>query len=303
SGPHVDRTSGRMVYLQQDGDAPQRLCLREPGADSEVTLTDFHEPLAAMALGPVETVTWRADDGTSLDGVLVRPADAGGPTPMLVWLHGGPAEVISRTFSPYFQALASAGFAVFAPNYRGSNGRGDAFLRATIDDLGGADADDVLAGIDRMVQTGVAQAGRTALMGWSYGATLALLLASRSGVPRAVIAGAPVADWVSFFGAPRYPSMYRDYFTGPLWEDRSRLDRASPISHIAEVNVPTLLLHGGADAIVPPSHARLLYRALRERGVTTDLMLYPGAGHVFGRPSVVQDMLERVIRWLDAHLV
>jgi dipeptidyl aminopeptidase/acylaminoacyl peptidase len=167
---------------------------------------------------------------------------------------------------------------------------------------GGADADDVLAGIDRLVQVGVAEPDRTALMGWSYGATLALLIASRSGVPRAVIAGAPVADWVSFFGAPRYPSMYRDYFPGPLWEDRSRLDKASPISHITHVNVPTLLLHGGADPVVPPSHARLLYRALRERGVETDLMLYPGQGHVFSRPSVVQDMLERVIRWLGEHV-
>jgi dipeptidyl aminopeptidase/acylaminoacyl peptidase len=301
SGPHSDRSTGRLIYLEQDGAAPQRLCLHDPDGGQSQTLTDFHEPMAAMALGPVETVRWTGDDGMILDGVLVRPPGRSGPAPMLVWLHGGPAEVISRTFSPYFQAIAAAGYAVFAPNFRGSNGRGDGFLRASIDDLGGADASDVLCGIDRMVQIGVSDTERTALMGWSYGATLALLIASKSDVPRAVIAGAPVADWVSFFGAPRYPSMYRDYFPGPLWEDRTRLDAASPISHIADVNVPTLLLHGGADGVVPCSHSRLLYRALRERGVETDLMIYPAEGHVFGRPTVVQDMLERVLSWLETH--
>jgi dipeptidyl aminopeptidase/acylaminoacyl peptidase len=302
SGPHVDRSQGRLLYLEQDGDAPQRLCLYRPDDAVGETLTDFHEPIAAMELGPVETVHWTAEDGIVLDGVLVRPPGRSEPSPMLVWLHGGPAEVISRTFSSYFQAIAAAGYAVFAPNFRGSNGRGDGFLRASIGDLGGADASDVLGGIDRMVQIGAADTERTALMGWSYGATLALLIASKSGVPRTVIAGAPVADWVSFFGAPRYPSMYRDYFPGPLWEDRGRLDAASPISHIAHVQVPTLLLHGGADGIVPCSHSRLLYRALRERGVETDLMIYPGEGHVFGRPSVVRDMLERALSWLETHL-
>ena len=304
SGPHVARESGRFLYLAQDGDRPQALC--EASAEGEVvrTLTDFHEAASSMTLGAVESVSWSADDGTLLEGVLVRPAQVGrpGPPPLVVWLHGGPAEVISRTFSSYFQCFSAAGYAVFAPNFRGSNGRGDEFLRASIDDLGGADAADVLSGIDRMVQMGEADPERTALVGWSYGATLALMLASQSHAQRCVVAGAPVADWVSFFGAPRYPAMYRDYFPGPLWEDRSRLDAASPISHIAHVQVPTLLFHGGADGVVPSSHSRLLYRALRERRVETDLMIYPAQGHVFNRPSVVEDMLERMLKWLTTHL-
>ena len=304
SGPHVARVDGRFLYLTQDGDRPQALCEANDAGEVVRTLTDFHEALSSTPLGAVESVSWGADDGGRLEGLLVSPAVApsDGPPPMLVWLHGGPAEVISRTFSSYFQCFAAAGYSVFAPNFRGSNGRGDAFLRASVDDLGGGDAADVLAGIDRMVQMGHADPERTALVGWSYGATLALLLASQSHAPKCVIAGAPVADWVSFFGAPRYPAMYRDYFPGPLWENRARLDAASPITHIAQVHVPTLLLHGGADGVVPCTHSRLLYRALRERQVETDLMIYPGQGHVFGRPSVVEDMLERMLRWLKEHL-
>ncbi len=300
SAPHGDRSRGRLAFLDQDGGTPQRLCLLEPGAARARPLTRLHRSLPA-GLRPAETVTWTAVDGTRLDGVLVRPA-APGPAPLVVWLHGGPAEHVARTFSPYFQTFAAAGYAVFAPNYRGSTGRDDAFLRASVGDLGGADGDDVLSGIDRLVQMDVADPGRAALVGWSYGATLALLLATRSSLFRAVVAGAPVADWVSFFGSPQVSGVYGEYFGAPLWEDRAPYDRASPISHARRLDVPTLLLHGGADPIVPPAHARLLYRALAAREVPTDLMVYPAEGHVLSGSAAVSDMLERMLDWLGRYV-
>ncbi|MGM0574708.1 MAG: alpha/beta fold hydrolase [Myxococcota bacterium] len=296
SAPHVDRAGGRLLFLRQDGDRPQRLRLLEPGASRSRAVSRFHRGLSRVSQRPAETVTWTAADGTRLDGVLLRP-DGGGPAPLLVWLHGGPAEGIARTYSPYFQVFAHAGFAVFAPNYRGSTGRGDAFLRANVGDLGGADAEDVLSGADRLVQMGVAHPEQTALVGWSYGGTLALHAARRSAVPRVLAVGAPVVDWVSFFGAPRLPLVYREYFEGPLWEDRCPYDEASPITWIGSVDVPTLVLHGGADGMVPVSQSRLLYRSLKARGVETDLMVYPGGGHVLTRPSAVTDMLARILCW------
>ncbi len=302
SGPHVDRARGAMVHLHQDGAVPQRLVLREPDAGVEPSrvLTTLNAGLAGGGLHPMESVRWTATDGLALDGLLVRPAGVEGPSPLLVWVHGGPAEVMARTFSPYFQVFASAGLAVFAPNYRGSSGRSEAFLRANVGDLVGADVDDVLSGVDRLVQMGVASPDRTSLVGWSYGGTLALGAARRSGVVRAIVAGAPVVDWVSFFGAPRLPALYRDYFPSPPWEDREPFDAASPITWVADIDVPVLLLHGAADPVVPPSQSRLLYRALKALDVETDLMLYPGEGHVLGRPSAVADMLQRVVDWVTA---
>lgn len=296
SGPHHDRSRGRLIHLGQDGGSPQRLYLREPGAASSRALTRFNAGLRRQVVSQAETVTWRGHDGLPLDGLVYRPPTAA-PARLLVWLHGGPAEAMTRTFSPYFQVLARAGFAVFAPNYRGSAGRDEALLRASVGDLGGADASDVLAGIDRLVQSGVAAPEGTALVGWSYGGTLALHIARQSAVPRVLCVGAPVVDWVAFFGAARMPMVFGDYFRAPFWEDRAPFDAASPISWIRDVDVPTLVLHGSADAVVPVSQSRLLYRALKARGVDTDLMIYPGEPHVLGRPTAVRDMLERIVRW------
>lgn len=301
SGPHHDRTRGRLIHLGQDGDVPQRLYVREPGGAVSRAVTRFGRSIQGRVVSPAETVGWRALDGLALDGVLYRPAGKA-PAPLLVWLHGGPAESMTRTFSPYFQVFARAGFAVFAPNYRGSAGRDEAFLRATVGDLGGADVDDVLTGIDRLVQTGVAEPDRTALIGWSYGGTLALHAARKSAVPRVLCVGAPVVDWVAFFGAARMPMVYGEYFRAPFWEDRAPFDAASPISWVRDIEVPTLVLHGSADGVVPVSQSRLLYRALKARGVDTDLMVYPGESHVLGRPSAVSDMLERMVAWCTARL-
>ncbi|MEZ4266725.1 MAG: S9 family peptidase [Myxococcota bacterium] len=296
SGPHHDRSRGRLVHLGQDGGAPQRLYARDEDEASSRAVTHFERGIRAKVVAEAETVSWSALDGLALDGVLYRPAEPG-PAPLLVWLHGGPAEAMTRTFSPYFQVFARAGFAVFAPNFRGSAGRDEAFLRASVGDLGGADVDDVLSGIDRLVQMGVAQPERTALVGWSYGGTLALHAARKSSVPRALCVGAPVVDWVAFFGAARMPMVYGEYFRAPFWDDRAPFDAASPISWVRDIDVPTLILHGSADAVVPVSQSRLLYRALKARGVETDLMVYPGESHVLGRPSAVADMLERILAW------
>ncbi len=302
SGPHADRVSGRLLHLQQDGDVPQRLVVTDTtkAHARPRRLTRFGRRLAERGLARPETVTWSTPDGLTLSGTLLAPAGAG-PLPLLVWLHGGPAESVARTFSPYFQVFAAAGAAVFAPNYRGSSGGGDALLRRNIGDLGGLDVEDVLGGVDRLVQRGVADLERTALIGWSYGGTLALLTAARSATIQAVVVGAPVVDWVSFFGAPRLPALYHEYFPGTPWADRGLYDRASPITHIADIHAPTLVVHGELDPVVPPDQSRLLYRALKARRVPTDLMLYPGEGHVLGRPLAVADMLRRVLAWCAAH--
>lgn len=309
SGPHTDRSRGRMLLLEQDIALPQRLVLSDRGGapDARPTkkagrvLLRTNRPIHAAGLEQGETLTWTSDDGTRIDGVLVRPT-SDGPAPLLVWLHGGPADHVARTFSPYFQVFASAGYAVLAPNYRGSTGRDELFLRGTVRGLGTTDAADVLSGVDRLVQMGVADSQRTAAVGWSYGGTLALTLAMRTDLFGALVVGAPVVDWVAFTGAPRFPLMLREYFPDPYWEDRAPWDAASPLSHLDRLHTPTLVLQGALDTMNPPSQARALYRALRAREVETDLMEYPFEGHIPTAPDAVEDMLARILRWLGRHL-
>ena len=338
SGPHTDRSRGRLLLLDQDLDLPQRLVLSErgglagapvdgddaasadaptprgratsppagsaiplaPGGTAGRPLLRANRPVLASGLRRGDVCSWSSDDGTRIEGVLLTPERL--PAPLLVWLHGGPADHVARTFSPYFQVFASAGYAVLAPNFRGSTGRDEVFLRGTVRGLGGLDAADVMSGVDRLVQIGVADPQRTAAVGWSYGGALALTLAARTDVFGALVVGAPVVDWVGFAGAPRFPLMLREYFPTPYWEDPAPWDAASPIRHVDHLHTPTLVLAGALDAVTPPSQARLLYRTLRARGVETDLMEYPFEGHIPTSPVAVEDMLTRILRWVGRHL-
>jgi dipeptidyl aminopeptidase/acylaminoacyl peptidase len=306
NGPHIAWDARRLIYLHQDGDQPQRLMIGEldnPDAERPggPVLTHFNEQLTALSLLGSETFQWENGSGTTLDGLVMR-AEGEGPHPVVVWLHGGPAEHISHTFSPYFQVLAAAGFSIFAPNYRGSSARGDGFLRASIGRLGEVDLDDVACGIDAVIDQKIADPEHIALFGWSYGATLALLMAARDDRIKAVIAGSPVIDWVTMFGALWYPSVGKEYFLTDYWDDRTPFDEASPITHVARINCPVLILQGEEDTRVPLNQATLLYRTLLSREVPTDLRYFPKQGHVLTHPASVSDLLERVLLWLETYV-
>lgn len=301
SAPHCDRSTGRIVHLQQDGHVTQHLRLMEPHAQTSTRLSRFNARIDEMPLRPLERVTWRAPDGLLLEGLLMVP-DGEPPFPMITWLHGGPAEHLQRTFSAYWQVFAAAGFAVFAPNYRGSSGRGDVFLRRLVGDLCGADVADVDAGVRRLIVGGVAHRRRVGLMGWSYGGALALSTAAEAPWVRAIVAGAPVLDWLTVFGARSWPAVTRAYFDGEPWEKPESYDRASPVRRLGRMNAPTLILHGDEDDRVPLSQSRLAQHLLTARGVQTDLRVFPGEGHVFHAPWAVQEMLARTLAWFTHHL-
>jgi dipeptidyl aminopeptidase/acylaminoacyl peptidase len=229
------------------------------------------------------------------------PPEGKPPFPTLVWIHGGPAEHIQQTFSPYFQVFASLGWAIFAPNFRGSTGRDNAFLRANIDNLCDQDGTDVMRGLDKLVRKGLADPAQVATMGWSYGGSLALTIAARSKRISSVVAVAPVADWTSIFGARSYPALTGEYFSSELWEDRAPFDRASPITRVKRIKAPTLFLHGGQDTRVPLEQSRLIFRMLRAQGIETDFVVYPDEQHIFTMPSSIMDMLHRVSQWIGKH--
>jgi dipeptidyl aminopeptidase/acylaminoacyl peptidase len=298
SGPKLDRTRGRLLSLRQDATEPQHLRLREPDDPASVRISAFDARLADVAWRPQETMRWVADDGLGIEGLLMLPERP--RPPVIVWLHGGPAEHLQRTFSAYFQLLVAQGWAVLAPNVRGSTGRSDDFLRAVVGRLGDADVGDVLAGLRALGDR--VDTDRVAFVGWSYGGSLALGCASTWRGTRAVLAGAPVVDWLTVFGARSWPSLTPHYFPCPPWVDPAPYDRASPIRRLGSLRAPTLLLHGEEDDRVPPSQSRLLYRMLQVRGVTTDLRLFPGEGHVFAAPWAIREMLARAVAWFRTHL-
>ncbi len=298
--PSCARATDGFVSLVQDVHRAPRAVWRCPDAAPRV-VTDTHLPADAAPLRPASLWTWTGRDGLVLEGLWLAPVGPA-PHPTIVWLHGGPAEHVGRGFSVLFQSLVEAGFAVFAPNVRGSTGRGDGFLRALEGNLCAEDVEDVELGVRSLIRAGLAHRRRVGLFGWSYGGSLALMTAAGRPWVRAVVAGAPVVDWLSVFGARTWPHVTAAWFGAQPWEMPARYDAASPARRLVDVQAPVLLVHGEDDDRVPVSQSRLAFHLLGARGVQTDLRLFPRQGHVFRDDWARAEMLDRVVEWMGTHL-
>jgi dipeptidyl aminopeptidase/acylaminoacyl peptidase len=247
-------------------------------------------------------------DGTVVHGWLVRDPAANGPGPLLLDVHGGPHNAWNGAADEvhvYHQELAARGWTVLLLNPRASDGYGEAFFTATIGAWGTADAKDFLEPIDRLVAEGIADPRRLAVAGYSYGGFITAYLTSRDDRFTAAVAGGVVSDLTSMAGTSDVMHFFGAYeLGGEAWAAGDRYAAMSPFARVGNVTAPTLLLHGAADARCPVGQAQQWHTALRERGVPTELVLYPDAAHLFivdGPPSHRIDYNRRIVDWVEHH--
>jgi len=271
-------------------------------------LTTTHGDRASALNSDVSEIRWTAPDDLTLGGVLVRPVGATDPTPLLVVIHGGPTgramhAFTNRGLAALAPLMAERGIATFAPNFRGSNGRGVAFAEANHGDMGGADWSDIIAGVDQLVSDGIADPERLGICGWSYGGFMTMWGVTQTTRFKAAVAGAGIANWASFHGASNLHVWDALFYEADPYDPNSIYAARSPIYHSHRAKTPTLVLHGDADQVVPPDQGREFYRALKDRGVETQLVLYPGSGHGPHDPRQVRDVVERSLSWLSERLL
>jgi dipeptidyl aminopeptidase/acylaminoacyl peptidase len=244
-----------------------------------------------------ESRDFTISDGTVVQAWLIRDPDRSEPSPMLVDIHGGPHNAWNGAADPvhlYHQELAARGWAVLLVNPRASDGYGAEFYSATVGDWGHADANDFLEPIDTLVAEGVADPDRLAVTGYSYGGFMTCYLTSHDQRFAAAVACGLCADLTSFAGTSDAGHLLAAHEFGPH----------SPITQVGEVRTPTLVVHGAEDRRCPVGQAQQWHTALRERGVPTGLVLYPGASHLFildGPPSHRIDFNERVRDWVERY--
>lgn len=254
--------------------------------------------------GRREVVRW-TNEGFEHEGLLVLPATPPKtPPPLLVWLHGGPHWRACNTLRLYeAEALAAEGWAVFAPQYRGSSGYGEAYALAIRHDLGGADARDVIAGVDELVRRQVVDANRIAVGGASYGGYLTNWLLASSTRFHAGISMMGIFDFHQDYSTSEYESWELHYLGGYPWERAEIYRERSPMSIADRINAPVLILHGLDDENTPVGNSKALYRALKALGRTTELVLYPREGHGLHEPQHRLDAYRRMSAWLTEHLL
>lgn len=298
--------NGDVAFVGMSDDMPAEIWSLTDGKARALTST--HPQVAQWSRGQLREISWRSSrDGLQIHGLLMLPPDykAGTRLPTLVQIHGGPAWAWWSgwlgSWHEWAQLLASHGYAVLMPNPRGSEGQGSAFTEMARNDWGGGDYQDVLDGLDQIVEQGIADPDRVAIGGWSYGGYLSAWAVTQGDRFKTAIVGAGVIDIGGMALSTDTPDYLPGYFGDPV-SQRDAYDRHSPIRYADKVKVPVLILHGEQDKRVPVSQGEQLYGALRFNGTPVEMVRYPRGPHWFHEREHERDVLERVLRWLDTHL-
>ncbi len=304
-GVSASSSTGVVASTQAAFNQPVEVWLGRVGADVEWRqLTHHNDAFVDRIPGRLETRTWRASDGEEIQGLLIRPTGAPDdrPAPMVTIIHGGPTGTSGYSFPErgtvvWVPELLRRGVAIFFPNARGSAGWGLRFAEANQRDMGGADLQDILAGVDDCVNAGIADPERLGVTGWSYGGYLTAWVVTQTDRFKAAIAGASITNWVSFHGTSDIPAFDEVFYNADPYDLEGPYIKFSPIYSANHVTTPTMFLHGERDLICPVGQAQEMFRVLRDRGVPTECVIYPREGHPIREEAHRRDMYQRGIDW------
>jgi dipeptidyl aminopeptidase/acylaminoacyl peptidase len=257
--------------------------------------------LQERQLGEVRVVRWDNGEGRQIEGVLILPPTGKPPYPLLLNPHGGPHGRSTTAFHFQAQVFAANGYAVFQPNFRGSEGYGQKFIDADRNDFGGGDVRDILTGIDSLVKQGLVDRERQFVFGSSYGGFLTCWLVGHTNRFKAAAAQNAVTDLNVFWGNGDLRSWVEWEFGGRPWEVPAAMRKHSPFTYVANVQTPTLILHSRDDRRCPLPMGRMFYQGLRSRGVPTQMVIYADEGHGIRQPRHQEDVLRRLLAWFAAH--
>ena len=292
------------TFVRSRNDVPPELALGRIETPKGMKITDQTAHNAHAHAYPAlrtETFTWRSKDGSRVTGVLRYPIGYKGDSkvPLLVELHGGPTGVATEGFpTPRTyptQLFAQEGFAVFAPNFRGSSNYGSEWRLKNIQSQGFGDFDDVMSGVDYLIEKGIADPDRMGVMGWSYGGYLTSWVIGHTDRFKAASIGAPATDWITYYGEFNGAlEVLWTYFGGNPWDYAKNYIRHSSRDGLARnAKTPSLLLRGENDF----DHNPEIYQILNARGVPVELVTFPREGHGIREPMHQRDMMKRNLGW------
>jgi dipeptidyl aminopeptidase/acylaminoacyl peptidase len=314
-GPIWDSLSvsadGKAIALTAHSPAHPREAFRLAGRGEPQRLTESNPWLGEVALARQEVVRYRARDGLELEGLLIHPLqrEEGARVPLILAVHGGPEAHYSdgwlSSYSQPGQAAAARGYAVFYPNYRASTGRGVAFSKLNHGRPAAEEFDDLVDGVDHLVESGLVDPDRVGITGGSYGGYATAWGATRySERFAAAVMFVGLSDKIGMLGTGDIPTeLYHVHYLKWPWEDWALYREASPIFHATNSRTPTLILHGEADPRVDRSQSMTMYRYLKLLGqAPVRLVLYPGEGHGNQRAASRWDYTLRLMRWMGHYL-
>ena len=261
--------------------------------------------IRSVRLSAPEEINFPSFDGTQIQGWIMRPPGCSSDRkcPLILSIHGGPHGMYGWSFNANFQVYAARGYGVLYLNPRGSNGYGQKFSDGTINEWGGGDYRDLMAGVDEALhRNNWIDSNRLVVTGGSYGGFMTNWIITQTPRFRAAVAVASLSNLVSFYSTSLYQDLIHAEFGGFPWDNFDVLWQWSPLRFVRQVQTPTLFIHGENDNDVHITQAEEMYMALKRRGVDSVLVRYPREGHGLREPKHRVDALERTLAWFDRYV-
>jgi dipeptidyl aminopeptidase/acylaminoacyl peptidase len=306
----VSRDGRTLAYREVEPRSMGEVVVRDVASGRTKKLTNVNPELGEFALADLKPIKWLSFDGMEIWGLLVTPPGFHNQhkLPLIVYCHGGPIGGVTHGIFPQFmhvpgqidpypvEALAGAGYAVLMPMPRGGAGYGQAGHRAIINAWGEADYRDIMAGVDHLMATGLADPDRLGVMGASYGGFMTNWIVTQTNRFKAASSSASISDLTDLYYLADAGAVMEEYFKKP-WENRDSYTAHSPITFVERVRTPLLLQHGENDPRVPIASARRFYEALKALGRTVEFDIFPRGGHVQYQPVAERESMQRNLDW------
>ncbi len=250
----VSSSASEMAFAYEELDEPVEV-FRSPVGELEMKrLSKTNQDVPRPPMGRTEMVRWTSTGGFEIEGLLTYPVgyEAGKAYPLVLNVHGGPSGVYQQRFTGnpgiyMIQTFAQQGYAVLRPNPRGSTGYGKDFRYANFKDWGFGDYDDLMAGVDKAIEMGVADPDKLFLMGWSYGGYMTSFMVTRTHRFKAASMGAGLPNLVSMVTTTDIPNYLAAHMGGEFWSDYETYEKHSAMYRIKNVTIPTQVIHGAQD--------------------------------------------------------
>lgn len=306
----LTRSADRIAFTNSSPTSISEVFVSDMRSFTPRKLTNFNDQTKSFTLGTREVISWPSQDGTTIEGVLIKPADfdPAKKYPLLCIIHGGPTgidrPVLLTPDARYYPSdiWAARGALILKVNYRGSAGYGEKFRKLNVGNLGVGDAWDVLSGVDFLIAKGWVDKNKVACMGWSQGGYISAFLTTSSDRFVAISVGAGISNWATYYYNTDITPFTINYLGNDPAEDPAIYAKTSPMNYIKQAKTPTLIQHGEFDRRVPIANAYELRQGLENRGVKVEMVVYKGFGHGINKPKSMRAVMQHNLAWFNHYI-
>lgn len=301
------KKSDKIILCYEKLDSPVELYITNSNYPSFTKLTDIND-FDFPKLSKTEIITWNSPDGMEIEGILTYPKNykKGMRYPVILQIHGGPAGVFSQRFNGrpgiyMTEYFSEKGYVTIKPNPRGSTGYGKDFRYANYKDWGYGDYEDVVSGVDKVIEMGIGDPNNQFVMGWSYGGYLTSFIVTKTNRFKAASMGAGLPNLISMVTTTDIQDYLVAHMGSEFWNDYETYEKHSAIYQIKNTTTPTQIIHGANDLRVPFTQGQEFYRALDRLGVDTEMVVYPRTPHGPREPKFLMDVSDRILTWFEKY--